>query len=103
MIAIFISQVLILFSAPVFAESGPRFCSWRAPCQPGFHNLCHDGAICTSSSGWAHLRELYKYRELVWALALKELRIRYKRSSLGFLWALLNPLLMMLILTAVFS
>jgi ABC-type polysaccharide/polyol phosphate export permease len=49
------------------------------------------------------LRGLYKYRELVWALALKELRIRYKRSSLGFLWALLNPLLMMLILTAVFS
>jgi ABC-2 type transport system permease protein len=49
------------------------------------------------------LKELYKYRELVWALALKELRIRYKRSSLGFLWALLNPLLMMLILTAVFS
>lgn len=49
------------------------------------------------------LREIYKYRELIWALALKELRIRYKRSSLGFLWALLNPLLMMLILTAVFS
>jgi len=49
------------------------------------------------------LQEIYKYRELIWALALKELRIRYKRSSLGFLWALLNPLLMMLILTAVFS
>src|SRR3954447_15616451 len=49
------------------------------------------------------LRDFYKYRELIWALAMKELRIRYKRSSLGFLWALLNPLLMMLILTAVFS
>ena len=49
------------------------------------------------------LRDLYKYRELVWALAMKELRIRYKRSSLGFLWALLNPLLMMVILTVVFS
>jgi ABC-type polysaccharide/polyol phosphate export permease len=49
------------------------------------------------------LTDLYKHRELVWALAMKELRIRYKRSSLGFLWALLNPLLMMLILTAVFS
>ena len=49
------------------------------------------------------LRGLFQYRELIWALALKELRIRYKRSSLGFFWALLNPLLMMLILTAVFS
>lgn len=48
-------------------------------------------------------REVYRYRELIWALALKELRIRYKRSVLGFLWALLNPLLMMIILTLVFG
>lgn len=49
------------------------------------------------------IRDTYRYRELIWALALKELKIRYKRSFLGFLWALLNPLLLMLILTAVFS
>src|SRR3979411_3087075 len=48
-------------------------------------------------------RDTYKYRELIWALAMKELRVRYKRSSLGFLWALLNPLLMMVILTVVVS
>jgi ABC-type polysaccharide/polyol phosphate export permease len=48
-------------------------------------------------------RQLYKYRELVWALARKELLVRYKRSALGFLWALLNPLLTMIILTIVFS
>lgn len=49
------------------------------------------------------LRETYRYRELIWALALKELKIRYKRSVLGFLWALLNPMLIMLVLTVVFS
>lgn len=49
------------------------------------------------------LRDIYRSRELIWALALKELRVRYKRSALGFLWALLNPLLMMAILTVVFS
>jgi ABC-type polysaccharide/polyol phosphate export permease len=49
------------------------------------------------------LRETYRYRELIWALALKELKIRYKRSVLGFLWALLNPMLLMLVLTVVFS
>jgi ABC-type polysaccharide/polyol phosphate export permease len=48
-------------------------------------------------------REIQRHRELIWALALKELRVRYKRSALGFLWALLNPLLMMVILTVVFS
>lgn len=55
----------------------------------------------------AELKELvvntYKYRELIWALALKEIKVRYKRSVLGFLWALLNPALMMVVLTLVFS
>lgn len=49
------------------------------------------------------LNEIYRYRELIWALALKELKIRYKRSVLGFLWALLNPALLMIVLTLVFS
>lgn len=49
------------------------------------------------------IRDTYRYRELIWALAIKELKIRYKRSFLGFLWALLNPLLLMLVLTIVFS
>jgi|SRR5436305_3165642 len=48
-------------------------------------------------------RDAFRYRELIWALALKELKIRYKRSILGFLWALLNPMLIMLVLTVVFS
>src|SRR5450432_2515908 len=49
------------------------------------------------------VRDIYRYRELIWALALKELKIRYKRSVLGFMWALLNPALLMLVLTMVFS
>jgi len=49
------------------------------------------------------LRDTYRYRELIWALAMKELRVRYKRSVLGFLWALLNPALLMIVLTLVFG
>jgi ABC-2 type transport system permease protein len=49
------------------------------------------------------LRDSLRYRELIWALALKELKIRYKRSVLGFMWALLNPALLMVVLTLVFS
>lgn len=49
------------------------------------------------------LAEIQRNRELIWALALKELHVRYKRSALGFLWSLLNPLLMMVILSIVFS
>jgi ABC-type polysaccharide/polyol phosphate export permease len=49
------------------------------------------------------VRDAFRYRELIWALALKELKLRYKRSILGFLWALLNPALTMAVLTVVFS
>jgi lipopolysaccharide transport system permease protein len=49
------------------------------------------------------LSELFRYRNLLVELVLSELRLRYRRSVLGFLWTLLNPLLMMLVLTLVFS
>ena len=35
--------------------------------------------------------------ELLRNLVIKELKVRYKNSILGFLWALLNPLLMMIV------
>jgi ABC-2 type transport system permease protein len=49
------------------------------------------------------ITEIRQNWELIWALAIKELRVRYKRSTLGFLWSLLHPLMMMIILTVVFS
>jgi ABC-type polysaccharide/polyol phosphate export permease len=47
--------------------------------------------------------ELFRYRDLLWSLVHRDLTIRYKRSTLGFLWTMLNPLLMMLVLTVIFS
>ncbi len=49
------------------------------------------------------LVELYRYRELLKNLVISELKLRYRRSVLGFLWTLLNPLLMMIVLTIAFS
>lgn len=51
----------------------------------------------------SRIRELLAYRELVWNLTLRDLKLKYKRSSLGVAWSLLNPLLMMVIYTVVFS
>jgi len=42
-------------------------------------------------------RELYQYRELIWNLVVRNLKIRYKSSTLGFFWTLINPLFMMAI------
>lgn len=44
-----------------------------------------------------------KYRPLLFELVLRDVKIKYRRSILGVLWTILNPLLMMLILWFVFS
>jgi ABC-2 type transport system permease protein len=46
---------------------------------------------------------IIKYRGLLRNLVTRDIKVRYKRSVLGFLWVMLNPLLMMLVLSMVFS
>jgi lipopolysaccharide transport system permease protein len=52
---------------------------------------------------WQNLKELYYYREMIKNLVRKELRTRYKGSVLGFLWTFINPLLLLVVYTIVFS
>jgi lipopolysaccharide transport system permease protein len=49
------------------------------------------------------LGELLHYRQLVAVLVVRELKVRYKRSVLGLLWTMLNPLLLMVVYTVVFA
>lgn len=51
----------------------------------------------------APVSEMYRYRELIRNLVARDLRVRYRNSVLGFLWCLLNPLLMMGVFTLVFT
>src|SRR5690606_39643875 len=57
--------------------------------------------------GWRQwlpdLGELYRYRYLLQNLVARDLKVRYKNSLLGILWSLLNPLLMMVVFSLVFS
>lgn len=46
---------------------------------------------------------LYQYRQMIISLVKKDLRGRYQRSVLGFLWTFINPLLQLCIYTIVFS
>ncbi|MFC1506156.1 ABC transporter permease [Thermoproteota archaeon] len=46
---------------------------------------------------------MFEYSELIKNLAIKEFKLRYRNSVLGFFWSLLNPLAMMVILSLVFS
>ena len=42
-------------------------------------------------------KEIYAFRDLLWILVARNLKIRYKRSVLGFLWTFLNPVFMIII------
>jgi len=47
------------------------------------------------------LRELYKFRELLIILVLRDLKVRYKNSYLGVLWSLVNPIVQVIVITIV--
>jgi lipopolysaccharide transport system permease protein len=48
-------------------------------------------------------RDLFRYRELFYFLAWRDVLVRYKQTVIGILWAVLRPLLTMLVFTFVFS
>lgn len=50
-----------------------------------------------------HLRALAEYRDLLRTLTAHRISVRYRQTALGVIWAVLQPLLMMVIFTAVFS
>lgn len=49
------------------------------------------------------LKELWAYRELAWTLASREVLVRYKQSALGVGWAVIQPVMTMLVFTTLFS
>ena len=49
------------------------------------------------------LRDLVGHRDLIRELVVRALKVRYRRSAIGFLWTMLHPLIMMLVLSVVFS
>lgn len=48
-------------------------------------------------------KDLWRYRELFYILSWRDIKVRYKQTTLGFLWAILRPLLTMLVFTFVFG
>jgi lipopolysaccharide transport system permease protein len=55
--------------------------------------------------GWMRLNlsELWEYRELLYFFAWRDLKVRYKQALLGFTWAVIDPVLMTVVFTVIFS
>jgi homopolymeric O-antigen transport system permease protein len=50
-----------------------------------------------------HLKDLAQYTDLIYTLSQHRVRVRYKQSMLGIIWAVMQPLSLMLIYTVIFS
>lgn len=61
--------------------------------------------VIEPSRGWAalHLGDLWRYRELLYFMVWRDLKVRYKQTALGASWAIIQPLLTTVLFTFVFG
>ncbi len=61
--------------------------------------------VIEPSKGWipVDLKEIWKYRELLYFLTKREIQVRYKQTVLGALWAIIQPVLTMVVFTLFFG
>src|SRR5665213_2377169 len=61
--------------------------------------------IIEPSRGWVALKlgELWEYRELLYFLTWREVKVRYKQTALGAAWAIIQPLFTMLVFSLFFG
>lgn len=49
------------------------------------------------------IKTFYEYKSLLWEFVKRDIKLKYRNSALGILWSMLNPLLIMIVLTFIFS
>jgi len=75
----------------------------RKDLQPA--NLQPAPVVLRPSRGWTalNLRDLWLYRELVYFMTWRDLKVRYKQTLLGVSWAILQPFLTMVVFSIIFG
>jgi lipopolysaccharide transport system permease protein len=72
---------------------------------PGLERRHDQTIVLRPPSGWANLGvgELWSFRELLFFLTWRDVKVRYKQTALGALWALVQPFMTMVVFTIVFN
>jgi lipopolysaccharide transport system permease protein len=67
------------------------------------HNVSRTRREPSNGWAWPRVRELWHYRELVYFFAWRDIKVRYKQTVLGALWAIIQPILTMVIFSLFFG
>ncbi len=69
------------------------------------HSAFGEELVIAPHSGWiaVDVRELWRHRELLYFLVWRDVKVRYKQTVLGVAWAVLVPVLSMLVFTVIFG
>lgn len=61
--------------------------------------------VIEPQKGWRtiDLKELWAYRELLWVLTARDVKVRYKQTVLGFAWAIIQPVMLMVVFSILFG
>lgn len=61
--------------------------------------------VIEPSRGWRmlDLKELWAYRELLWVLTMRDVKVRYKQTVLGVVWAVIQPVMTMIVFSVIFG
>jgi len=73
--------------------------------QTGQTNEAVSTIIIEPTRSWLSLklRDIWEYRELLYFLTWRDVKIRYKQTVIGFLWAIIQPLLKMVVFSIIFG
>jgi len=68
-------------------------------------NTAQNLSVIEPKRGWIQIdfREIWKYRELLYFLTKRDIKVRYKQTVLGGLWAIIQPLVSMVVFTLFFG
>src|SRR5882757_4148875 len=80
-------------------ETPPNFTPWNASLCDNW-GLVSVGGLCVRSEA---MGEIWRYRELLYFFAWRDLKVRYKQAALGATWAIVQPLFTMLTFTVFFG
>jgi lipopolysaccharide transport system permease protein len=70
---------------------------------PAVHAAGGHKVLLKPKKGWQpiDLKELWHYRELLWILAVRDIKVRYKQTALGAMWAIIQPFFTMVVFTII--